>query len=201
MARDFEGGAAADYARRRAVQNARSARALRKEEKEVSTSQTKIQWTDRTWNPVRGCSMVSPGCTNCYAMRVAWRFSGPGQPYEGLVRMSENGPIWTGKIRLVEEALSEPARWRKPARVFVNSMSDLFHPDVPEEFIARAFDVRAWATADCGRRHAHEEECWQGDSHTYQILTKRPERARDVIARMWEIADRELSPEGPLSVS
>jgi len=167
MAWDFEGGAAADYARRRAVQSAWAARALRKEEKKVSTSASKIQWTDRTWNPVRGCSMVSPGCTNCYAMRVAWRFSGPGQPYEGLVRRSENGPIWTGKIRLVEEALSEPARWRKPERVFVNSMSDLFHEDVTQVFLTRVFKVMR-----------------EAPQYTFQILTKRAARMAVILSTL-----------------
>ena len=118
-----------------------------------------IEWTDRTWNPVRGCSVVSPGCVNCYAMKQAHRFSGKGKAYEGLTKLTSAGPQWTGKIRLVEEALAEPRRWRKPSRVFVNSMSDLFHESVPFEFVARVMDVIA-ATPH----------------HTYQILTKRAER-------------------------
>lgn len=120
---------------------------------------TKIQWTDRTWNPVRGCAVVSPGCTNCYAMRQAHRFNGAGQPYEGLTRKTGRGPVWTGKVHLVPEALDEPLRWRKPCRVFVNSMSDLFHESVPNEFITQIWD--------------RMEETPQ---HTYQILTKRAER-------------------------
>jgi protein gp37 len=126
---------------------------------------TSIEWTDKTWNPVRGCALVSAGCTNCYAMRQAHRFSGAGQPYEGLTRMTSNGPVWTGKTRLVEEALEEPLRWRKPARVFVNSMSDLFHGDVPDEFID---DVLATIAAT--------------PEHTYQVLTKRPQRMRGYFA-------------------
>src|SRR4051812_34405209 len=101
---------------------------------------TSIEWTQgpdgspgKTWNPIRGCSRVSHGCTNCYAMHIAARFSGPGHPYEGLAK---RGPVnWTGAIRLVPEKLGEPLTWRKPCRVFVNSMSDLFHEDVPDEFI------------------------------------------------------------------
>lgn len=128
---------------------------------------TSIQWTDKTWNPVRGCSVVSPGCRSCYAMKQAHRFSGPGQPYEGLTKLSgRSGPQWTGQIRLVEDALLEPLRWRKPARVFVNSMSDLFHEGVPDRFLQDVFQVMS-ATPQ----------------HTYQVLTKRPERMRHWIAR------------------
>jgi len=124
----------------------------------MSTTTT-IQWTDRTWNPVRGCSLVSAGCANCYAMKQAHRFSGAGQPYAGLTELGPHGPRWTGTIRLVPEVLDEPLRWKKPEKIFVNSMSDLFHHDVPDDFIERVFAVMAIA-----RRH------------TFQILTKRPER-------------------------
>jgi len=120
-----------------------------------------IEWTDRTWNPVRGCSVVSPGCANCYAMKFAHRFSGGGKPYEGLTKQTKAGPQWTGKVTLVEAALTEPLRWKKPQRVFVNSMSDLFHEAVPDEFIDRVFAVMALAP-----------------QHTFQILTKRPKRMR-----------------------
>ena len=122
---------------------------------------TKIEWTDTTWNPVRGCSIVSPGCTNCYAMKQAHRFSGPGGAYEGLTTLTNGGPVWTGDVRLVPEALSAPLRWRKPRRVFVNSMSDLFHENVPDTFIDQVFAVMAL--------------CPQ---HTFQVLTKRPKRMR-----------------------
>lgn len=117
---------------------------------------TKIEWTDATWNPLRGCSRVSDGCRNCYAEKVANRFSGPGQPYEGLIA---KGGQWNGKIKLVPEKLSEPLRWKKPRMVFVNSMSDLFHESVPDDFIDKVFAIMA-------RR----------PKHTFQILTKRPER-------------------------
>jgi protein gp37 len=105
-----------------------------------------IEWTDATWNPVRGCSRVSSGCKNCYAERIAVRFSGPGQPCEGFAdvpagrRHSESGAAtcgvrghWTGRVELIPEKLDEPLRWRKPRRVFVNSMSDLFHEALPDE--------------------------------------------------------------------
>ena len=120
---------------------------------------TTIEWTDKTWNPIRGCSVVSAGCTNCYAMKQAHRFSGPGGAYEGLTTLTNGGPVWTGDVRLVPEALSAPLRWRKPRRVFVNSMSDLFHENVPDTFIDQVFAVMAL--------------CPQ---HAFQILTKRPER-------------------------
>jgi protein gp37 len=125
---------------------------------------TTIEWTDRTWNPTRGCSVISPGCVNCYAMKQAHRFSGPGGAYEGLTKQTKAGPQWTGTVRLIDDALGEPARWKKPARIFVNSMSDLFHESLSDEAIDCVFAVMAWA------RH-----------HTYQILTKRPARMRDYI--------------------
>ncbi len=125
---------------------------------------TSIEWTDVTWNPVRGCSRVSPGCENCYAERTAARFAGPGQPYEGLVRLGPNGPRWTGRVRLVTSGgtLDAPLSWRSPRRVFVNSMSDLFHEALGDLEIAAAFAVMVL--------------CPQ---HTFQCLTKRADRMRD----------------------
>lgn len=122
---------------------------------------TSIQWTDRTWNPVRGCSVVSPGCVNCYAMKQAHRFSGVGKPYQGLTKQTSAGPQWTGAVRGVIPALNAPLRWKKPARIFVNSMSDLFHEAVSDEWIDQVFAVMAL--------------CPQ---HTFQILTKRADRMR-----------------------
>jgi protein gp37 len=122
-----------------------------------------IAWTDETWNPVRGCSRVSPGCENCYAETVAARFSGPGLPYEGLARRSKGGePRWTGEVRMVPEHLADPLRWKRPRRIFVNSMSDLFHEKLTNEEIAAVFGVMAAAP-----------------QHTFQVLTKRAERMRD----------------------
>lgn len=117
---------------------------------------TKIEWTDATWNPLRGCSRVSAGCMNCYAEAVANRFKGPGQPYEGLIA---KGGQWNGSIKLIPEILQAPLRWKKPRSVFVNSMSDLFHENVPFEFIAAVFAIMSVTTR-----------------HTYQVLTKRPAR-------------------------
>lgn len=132
------------------------------------SSGSKIEWTDTTWNPVQGCSLVSEGCKNCYAMKFAHRFSGPGGRYEGLTRLGNHGPTWTGKVRLVPEMLDRPLRWRKPRRVFVNSMSDLFHEGLTDNNIQAVFQAMANA-----RRH------------TFQVLTKRPERMGDIMAKWW----------------
>jgi protein gp37 len=108
-----------------------------------------IEWTDATWNPVRGCTKISPGCKHCYAETFAERFRGvPGHPYEQGF-----------DLKLVPEKLAEPLRWSSPKKIFVNSMSDLFHPEVPDGYIAKV--VRVMETAD-----------W----HTYQVLTKRADR-------------------------
>lgn len=125
---------------------------------------TKIQWTDRTWNPTRGCSRVSEGCRNCYAERQAARFSDAGQYAYGFVTRTPSGPRWTGRVELVEDKLREPLGWRKPSRVFVNSMSDLFHESLSDEAIDRVFAVMALAP-----------------QHTFQVLTKRAERMREYM--------------------
>jgi len=130
----------------------------------MAVARSKIEWTDSTWSPVRGCALVSAGCTNCYAMRQAHRFSGKGQPYEKLTKMTSHGPVWTGAARTVPERLDQPLRWRKPRRIFVNSMSDLFHEDVADDFIDDVFAVMALTPR-----------------HTFQVLTKRPERMRSYL--------------------
>src|SRR3546814_1382305 len=89
---------------------------------------TSIEWTDATWNPVAGCTVISPGCTNCYAMRMAARLNAMGmEKYQGLTRKSAGRAVWTGRVRLDEASLFVPESWRKPRKIFVNSMSDLFH--------------------------------------------------------------------------
>lgn len=122
---------------------------------------TGIQWTDATWNFIRGCGRKSPGCENCYAEVVANRFSGPGQPFEGLITLGQKGPRWNNKIKLVPEKMDQPLRWTRKRMIFVNSVSDLFHKNVPFEFIAASFGVMA-----------------EANKHIFQILTKRPERAK-----------------------
>lgn len=133
---------------------------------------SKIEWTDATWNPIRGCSVVSGGCRNCYAMSVAARFSGKSQAYEGLAYRNESGAHWTGQVQLIEEHLEDPLRWKRPRRIFVNSMNDLFHESVPDEWIDKIFAVMALAP-----------------QHTFQILTKRPERMRDYFSNMEDRMD------------
>lgn len=106
---------------------------------------TKIEWTEATWNPVVGCSIVTPGCTNCYAMRQAARLLDGNQQtphYAGTTQPSKAGPVWTGKMALApDRILMEPLRRRKPTMYFVNSMGDLFHDDVPDEWILRVLDL------------------------------------------------------------
>lgn len=123
---------------------------------------TGISWTDATWNPIRGCSRVSEGCRNCYAERVAARFSQPGMPYHGLADQTRKGSKWTGAVRLIREHLGDPVQWKRPRRIFVNSMSDLFHENLTNEEIAAVFGVMAAAPR-----------------HTFQVLTKRAERMRE----------------------
>jgi protein gp37 len=116
---------------------------------------SKIEWTDSTWNPIRGCTKISPGCTHCYAETFAERFRGvKGHPYEQGF-----------DLRFVPEKLEEPLRWTRPRMIFVNSMSDLFHEDVPEEYIERVAHVMQTAN-------------W----HTYQVLTKRAGRLQALLS-------------------
>lgn len=129
-------------------------------------AETSIEWTDATWNPVAGCTILTAGCTNCYAMRMAARLEAMGvEKYAGLTRKSGGRAKWTGKIKLDHASLAIPAAWKKPRRVFVNSMSDLFHSDVPPDFIRLVWQVME-ATPH----------------HTYQILTKRPDRMSEVLS-------------------
>lgn len=131
------------------------------------SDKTGIEWTDATWNPIRGCSRVSEGCRHCYAESQAARIismdRGRGIPegkgaYDGLLA---KGGQWNGNIKFVESVMDQPLRWKKPRMIFVNSMSDLFHEGVPDEVIDQVFTVMAAAP-----------------HHTFQILTKRPERMR-----------------------
>src|SRR5688572_30138979 len=118
------------------------------------SANSEIEWTDATWNPVRGCVKISPGCTHCYAEVFAERFRGvPGHPYEQGF-----------DLRFVPEKLAEPLRWPQPKMVFVNSMSDLFLEDVPLDYIRRV----VWVM---------EKASW----HTYQVLTKRSDRMRQLL--------------------
>lgn len=115
---------------------------------------SKIEWTDATWNPVRGCTKISPGCKHCYAETFAERFRGvPGHPFEHGF-----------DLQLIPEKLGDPIRWSTPRKIFVNSMSDLFHPEVPDDYIEKVCRVMLAAN-------------W----HTYQVLTKRAERMSNLL--------------------
>lgn len=142
------------------------------------SDKSKIEWTDATWNPVRGCSRVSEGCRHCYAERMAARFSGPGLWADGLAENTPAGPRWTGRVQLVPGQLDQPLRWKAPRRIFVNSMSDLFHEGLSNEQIAAVFGVMA--------------ACPQ---HTFQVLTKRPERMRNWFGwmRVFAMAQRDIA--------
>ena len=156
-----------------------------------------IEWTDETWNPVTGCTPVSPGCLNCYAAGMARRLEAMGRPeYVGLTVHRKVAPkrfpneevedlvvggrcavgsrvVFSGKVNCLEDRLAEPLHWRKPRRVFVNSMSDLFHEAVPFEFIDRVFALMAL--------------CPQ---HTFQVLTKRPERMAEYLREFYREGGR-----------
>lgn len=135
---------------------------------------TEIEWTDATWNPVAGCSVVSKGCTNCYAMALARRLEAMGIPkYDGLTRLSGERPVWNGVVREDRDALAIPHRWKKPRTIFVNSMSDLFHELVSDRFVEDVWQVM-------------QDTPW----HQYQILTKRPERMAAFVRKR----DRQILP-------
>lgn len=123
---------------------------------------TAIEWTERTWNPIVGCSLASPGCKHCYAMRMAGRLEAMGVPYyQGTTQKTPAGFVWTGKIGVNDSAMLEPLLRRKPTMWFVNSMSDLFHEDVPDDVIDQVFAVMALSP-----------------QHVFQVLTKRADRMR-----------------------
>jgi protein gp37 len=133
-----------------------------------------ISWTQATWNPVTGCDRVSPGCDHCYALRMAGRLKAMGSPkYQRDGRTSRSGPGFA--VTAHPDTLSLPLRWRTPKRIFVNSMSDLFHSDLEADFVADVFAVMA-----CTPRH------------TYQVLTKRPGRARSLLSSpaFWNLVNQ-----------
>ena len=129
-------------------------------------AETQIEWTDATWNPVEGCSIASAGCKFCYAMQMAKRLEAMGvQKYAGLTRKSGKRTVWNGTVKQDFTSLSIPYKWKKPRKIFVNSMSDLFHDDVSEDFIMSVWKVMR-----------------ETQQHNYQILTKRPDRMAKVVS-------------------
>lgn len=137
------------------------------------TAGTKIEWAEETWNPLVGCSIASAGCGHCYAVGECWRKqSHPNakiaEKFAGTVRKTDAGQlVWTGKVNFSEDALLLPLRWKRPRRIFVNSLSDLFHESVPDAWIDRIFAVMAL--------------CPQ---HTFQVLTKRSARMREYVCSL-----------------
>lgn len=128
-------------------------------------AETQIEWTDATWNPVAGCSIISAGCRNCYAMEMAKRLQAMDvEKYKGLTRRSGKRTIWNGVVREDYAALDIPLRWKKSKKIFVNSMSDLFHERVSDTFIREVWKVMRVTPR-----------------HHYQILTKRPERMAEFV--------------------
>ena len=135
-------------------------------------AETQIEWTDATWNPVAGCSIVTAGCTNCYAMEMAKRLEAMHiNKYTGLTRKTGRRTVWNGVVREDRDALAIPYSWRKPRKIFVNSMSDLFHERVSDDFILDVWKVMR-----------------ETPRHNYQILTKRPERMAELVdAKIGEV--------------
>lgn len=129
-------------------------------------AETQIEWTDATWNPVAGCSLSSAGCKNCYAMQMARRLEAMGvTKYKGLTQKQGKNVTWNGVVKEDEASLQIPFKWKKPRKIFVNSMSDLFHDKVSDDFIFSVWDVMR-----------------KTPQHNYQILTKRPERMRQIVS-------------------
>lgn len=153
---------------------------------------SKIQWTDETWNPVVGCTKVSPGCDHCYAERMAYRLACMGQDKYGKVVKGKHPlpakckPQWNGKTFCDEKALEIPLHWRKSRMIFVCSMSDLFHPSVPFEFIDKVWDVML----QCQNIDKKNKTWLYRKQHTFQILTKRPERLLEF--EQWKLKKGEL---------
>lgn len=125
---------------------------------------TKIEWTDATWNPITGCSVISAGCKHCYAMKLAGTRMKHEASRSGLTIDTAAGPVWTGEVRFNAKWLDQPLRWRRPRRIFVCAHGDLFHENVPDAWIDRVFAVMALAP-----------------QHTFQVLTKRPERMHSYL--------------------
>ena len=145
------------------------------------SDKTHIEWTDATWNPITGCSVVSPGCTNCYAMRLAGTRLKHHASREWLTREGKAGPVWTGEVRFNEQWLDQPLRWKKPRRIFVCAHGDLFHESVPYEWIDQVFAIMALAP-----------------QHTFQVLTKRADRMQKYLSvhrwQIWAAIGRAMNP-------
>lgn len=148
---------------------------------------TKIEWADATVNAVNGCSVLSPGCTNCYAMKLAGTRMKSHPTRAGLTQQTKAGPVWTGEVRLHEPALLQPLKWKRPRRIFWNAHGDLFHEAVPDEWVDKVFAV-----------------CALTPQHTHMILTKRAARMREYLSTRagdWMIRWPDANPPGSLPIS
>ncbi|OWV94238.1 hypothetical protein ATY81_12360 [Rhizobium sp. R72] len=141
---------------------------------------TKIEWTDATWNPITGCSVVSPGCTNCYAMKLAGTRLRNHESRAGLTSDTKAGPVWNGEVRLNEKWLTQPLTWSRPRMIFVCAHADLFAESVPDAWIDKVFAVIGLAS----RLHHCPVEDGELNRHVFQLLTKRPERMLAYISEM-----------------
>ena len=127
---------------------------------------TKIEWSNATWNPITGCKMMSEGCRNCYAMKLAAGRLRHHPSREGLTKGTPKGPVWNGEVRLNRQWMDQPLKWPRPRRIFVCAHSDLFYREIPDEWIMSVFGIMLLAP-----------------QHNFQILTKRPNRAATWFAR------------------
>lgn len=134
---------------------------------------THIEWTEATWNPITGCSVISPGCTNCYAMKLAGTRLAQHESRAGLTVASKAGPVWNGQVKLNEQWLDQPLRWKRPRMIFVCAHGDLFHESVPDEWIDRVVAVMALCP-----------------HHTFQVLTKRSARMREYLSAVSATPER-----------
>jgi protein gp37 len=157
---------------------------------------TKIQWTEATWNVCVGCTKISAGCQNCYALRMAVRLAhNPKIPkkdrerYRSTISETKSGWEWSGKVALFEDRLEQPKSWRKPRMVFLCSMSDICHEDVPAWFIEATFNAMLWNDQNGGD---------YGQKHIFQVLTKRPERLANLLSgNVWRPCVHGALPVGP----
>lgn len=143
------------------------------------SDKTNIEWSEATWNPITGCSVVSAGCKHCYAMKLAGTRLKHHPSRKGLTRDTKAGPVWTGEVRFNEQWLTQPLKWTRPRKIFVCAHGDLFAEGVPDEWIDRVFAVMATSR-----------------THTFQVLTKRPERMRDYLARFKPDGQGWITPNG-----
>jgi protein gp37 len=161
---------------------------------------TKIEWTDATWNPITGCSVVSPGCTHCYAMKLAGTRLAHHPSRAGLTRDTKAGPVWTGEVRLNEQWLTQPLKWKRPRKIFVCAHGDLFHESVPDEwrYLVIAAMGMTYDTATVDHQNVITA---RRQRHIYQVLTKRPDIQRGFMTALHDATQAGDILSHPLSVA